>query len=101
MTSRSPNEILEETLQHVCEMDSSLDERLQRFAAVSRFLNPAYAKLIDELVDRLQRSNVGASTPSPGDPMPPFVRINHTDRTVASQRDAAHSRCSNADLPPS
>lgn len=83
MTSRSPNEILEETLQHVCEMDSSLDERLQRFAAVSRSLNPAYAKLIDELVDRLQRTNVGTSSPSPGDPMPPFLLTDHAGRMVA------------------
>ncbi len=82
MTDRSPNEILEETLQQVCEMESSLDERLQRFAAVSRELNPAYAGLIDDLIDRLRRSDAGATSPQPGDAMPPFLLSDHSGRMV-------------------
>jgi peroxiredoxin len=82
MTHRSPNEILEETLQQVCEMDGSLDQRLQRFAAVSRTLNPVYAGLVDELVDRLRRADAGAASPQPGDRMPPFLLSDHSGRMV-------------------
>ena len=52
--NRPPNQILEETFRQCCDMDASLNERLARFAAVSRKLNPAYANLIDQLVERIE-----------------------------------------------
>ncbi len=81
--NRPPNQILEETFRQCCDMDASLNERLARFAAVSRELNPAYANLIDQLVERIESNQAGTIGPQPGDPMPPFVLTDQTGRMVS------------------
>jgi len=81
--NRLPNEILEETFRQCCAMDASLNERLARFAAVARELNPSYASLVDQLVERLERHAAGTAGPQPGDPMPPFLLTDQTGRLVS------------------
>jgi peroxiredoxin len=81
--SRAPNEVLEETFRQCCEMDASLNERLARFAIVSRELNPSYATLVDQLIARLESSSAGTGGPRPGDPMPPFLLTDQTGRLVS------------------
>ena len=82
MTGKSPNQLLADALQQCCEIDASLSERLGRFAAISRDLNPSYAKLVDDLIGRLDRAGVGASSPKSGEPMPPFLLTDHAGRMV-------------------
>jgi peroxiredoxin len=83
LMNRPPNQILEETFRQCCDMDASLNERLARFAAVSRKLNPAYANLIDQLVERIESNQAGSGGPQPGDPMPPFLLTDQTGRMVS------------------
>ena len=81
--ARPANEVLEETFQQCCDMDASLNERLAHFAEVSRSLNPRYATLVDELVDRLARNGAGEGSPKPGDPMPGVLLSNQAGQLVS------------------
>src|SRR5437016_2750652 len=54
------------------DMDASLGERLDAFAASLRAINPPFAEAVDRLVERLQQAEVGARAPSVGDSLPPF-----------------------------
>ena len=72
------------------DMDASLNERLDAFAASVRALNPSFADAVDRLVSRLQKANVGAGAPDPGDLMPPFYL--RTRRAALSHS----TRCSGA-----
>jgi peroxiredoxin len=54
------------------DMDASLGERLDAFAASIRAISPPFAEAVDRLVGRLQEADVGAGAPVLGDPMPQF-----------------------------
>ena len=54
------------------DMDASLNERLDAFAASLRAINPSFAGAVDRLVSRLQKVKVGAGAPDLGNLMPPF-----------------------------
>jgi peroxiredoxin len=54
-------------------MDAPLDERLSAFADDVRRLAPAFADIVDRMVDRLHSSKAGETAPAVGEPMPSFV----------------------------
>jgi peroxiredoxin len=83
MASKQLAEALEEAFHHCCDMDASLNERLQTLADGVRTLSPTFADAVERLVNRLRQSGAGASAPLPGDPMPPFVLPNETGRMVS------------------
>ena len=78
----TPNASLEARFEECCELDASVNERLSRFAAISRELNPAYVALIDRLVERLQENRAGDAAPRPGEPMPSFCMPDENGNLV-------------------
>ena len=54
------------------DMDASLGERLDAFAASIRAISPPFSEAVDRLVGRLQKADVGAGAPGVGDLMPRF-----------------------------
>jgi peroxiredoxin len=73
---------LEEAFLYCRDMDASLNERLQTFAQAARALRPAMQEAVDRMVERLKAHEVGATSPGPGDPMPPFTLPDETGRIV-------------------
>jgi peroxiredoxin len=73
MTSKPLTVAIEDAIEHARNMDASVNERLSVIADGVRALNPHFASAVDRLIARLTDSNVGASSPAPGEPMPPFV----------------------------
>ena len=73
MTSKPLTVAIEDAIEHARNMDASVNERLKVIADEVRVLNPHFASAVDRLIARLTDSNVGASSPLPGEPMPPFV----------------------------
>jgi len=73
---------IEEAFVYCRDMDASLSERLDTFAAVSRALRPAMQEAIDRMVERLRAHQAGALAPGPGDLMPPFALPDETGRIV-------------------
>src|SRR5271167_984133 len=64
------------------EMDASLGERLDAFAASIRRIDPSFADAVDRLVSRLQRAEVGSGAPKVGDFLPPFYLPDERGRIV-------------------
>src|SRR4051812_1213581 len=75
MTSLSPAnaERLKSAFQRCRDMDSSLSEQLEAYAAAGRQIFPAYSEAVDRLVVRLHENGGGENAPRPGDMMPPFI----------------------------
>jgi peroxiredoxin len=65
------------------DMDASLGERLDAFAASIRATNPPFAEAVDRLIGRLRKAEVGAGAPSVGDPMPSFHLPDERGRIVS------------------
>ena len=57
-----------------CDMDGSLREQLEAYAAAGREIFPAYGEAVDRLVERLHANGGGENAPRPGDPMGSFNR---------------------------
>ncbi|WKA25906.1 peroxiredoxin-like family protein [Bradyrhizobium roseum] len=64
------------------DMEGSLREQLEAYAAAGREIFPAYGEAVDRLVERLLANGGGENAPRPGDPMPPFVLPDHQGRLV-------------------
>ncbi len=64
---------VEEAFLYCREMDASLSERLDTFAAVSRVLHPEMQDAVDRMVGRLKTHKAGALAPGPGEMLPPFA----------------------------
>lgn len=79
-------EVLEACTQRCREMDAPLAERLQAFAADVRRLSPEFADIVDRMVERLHSSEVGATAPRPGEPLPPFVLPDEAGRLVGLEQ---------------
>lgn len=73
MTSKPLTVAIEDAIDHARNMDASVNERLRVIADEVRALNPHFASAVDRLIARLTERKVGASSPAPGEPMPPFV----------------------------
>jgi peroxiredoxin len=82
MTTEPVADALEQALQQCRDMDASLGERLQAFAAQVRRLRPDFQNAVDALVDRLRNSDAGHNAPGPGDVMPPFLLPDDGGRLV-------------------
>ena len=85
MTSLSPAdaERLKLAFQRCREMEGTLNEQLQAYAAASREIFPAYGEAVDRLVVRINENGRGESAPRAGEPMPPFVLPDQSGRLVA------------------
>jgi peroxiredoxin len=80
MTSASIREAIGEAFRRSREMDASLSDKLQAFAAAGRGIQPRFAEAWDELIARLKKAGAGASAPQPGEQMPDFALPDHTGR---------------------
>jgi peroxiredoxin len=67
------------------DMDGTLGEQLEAYAAAGREIFPAYSEAVDRLVTRLRESGGGENAPLPGDSMPPFLLPDETGRLVSLQ----------------
>ncbi len=64
------------------DMEGSLREQLEAYAAAGREIFPAYGEAVDRLVTRLNANGGGENAPRPGDAMPPFVLPDEQGRLV-------------------
>jgi peroxiredoxin len=85
MTLLSPAdaEWLKLAFQRCREMEGTLNEQLQAYAAAGREIFPAYGEAVDRLVVRINENGGGQNSPCPGEPMPPFVLPDENGRLVA------------------
>ena len=65
------------------DMEGSLRERLEAYAAAGRDIFPAYSEAVDRLVERLKQNGGGESAPQPGEAMPPFMLPDERGQLVA------------------
>jgi len=73
---------VEEAFVYCRDMDASLSERLDTFAAAARALRPQAQEAVDRMVARLKAHEAGATAPKPGEPMPRFALPDETGRIV-------------------
>jgi peroxiredoxin len=64
------------------DMEGSLSEQLEAYAATGREIFPAYSDAVDRLVERIHQNGGGVSAPHPGETMPPFLLPDVTGRLV-------------------
>ena len=85
MTSLSPDnaERLKLAFQACRNMEGTLKEQLEAYAAAGREFFPAYGEAVDRLVARIHENGGGENAPRPGDPMPPFILPDVTGRLVS------------------
>src|SRR5258708_39564574 len=85
MTSLSPAnaERLKLAFQECRDMEGTLNEQLQAYAAAGREFFPAYGEAVDRLVARIHENGGGENAPRPGGPMPPFIFPDDTGRLVS------------------
>jgi peroxiredoxin len=85
MTSFSPAdaERLKLAFQRCREMEGTLNEQLEAYAAAGREIFPAYGEAVDRLVMRVHENGGGENAPRPGEPMPAFVLPDENGRLVA------------------
>jgi peroxiredoxin len=87
MTLLSPAdaERLRQAFQHCRDMEGTLGEQLEAYAAAGREIFPAYSEAVDRLVERIHENGGGENAPRPGEPMPSFLLPDETRRLVAMQ----------------
>ena len=84
MTQLSPAnaERLRQAFLQCRDLEGTLGERLQAYAAAGRDIFPAYSEAVDRLVARIHENGGGENAPRPGDPMPPFILPDEIGRLV-------------------
>src|SRR5262245_7890458 len=73
---------LQRAFQEARDLDGSLAERLDLFAAAVRQHNPAFDAVVERLIARLREHKAGEGAPKVGDAMPRFVLPDETGRMV-------------------
>jgi peroxiredoxin len=73
---------LEEAFAYCRDMDAPLNERLDAFSAVTRYLIPGYQEAVNRLVSRLKQFDAGKAAPKPGERMPSFAMPDETGHVV-------------------
>ena len=76
-------ERLKLAFQQCRDMEGTLREQLEAYAAAGREFFPAYGEAVDRLVARIQENGGGENAPRPGEPMPPFLLPDETGRLVS------------------
>ena len=64
------------------DMEGTLSEQLEAYAAAGREIFPAYGEAVDRLVQRIHENGGGENAPRPGEPMPPFMLPDDEGRLV-------------------
>ncbi len=67
------------------DMEGTLRQQLEAYAAAGREIFPAYGAAVDRLVTRLHENGGGENAPRPGEIMPPFMLPDETGRLVSLQ----------------
>ena len=85
MTQLTPAnaERLLSAFQRCRDMDGTLREQLEAYAAAGREIFPAYGEAVDRLVTRLHENGGGENAPRPGDLMPPFMLPDDSGKLVS------------------
>jgi len=65
------------------DMEGTLGEQLEAYAAAGREIFPAYSDAVDRLVERVHENGGGENAPRPGEPMPAFVLPDEAGRLVS------------------
>jgi peroxiredoxin len=65
------------------DMEGTLGEQLEAYAAAGREIFPAYGDAVDRLVERIHENGGGENAPRPGEAMPPFMLPDVTGRLVS------------------
>jgi peroxiredoxin len=65
------------------DMEGTLGEQLQAYAAAGREIFPAYGEAVDRLVARINDNGGGENAPRSGEAMPPFLLPDETGRLVS------------------
>ena len=76
-------ERLTQAFQQCRDMEGTLRDQLEAYAAAGREIFPAYGEAVDRLVARLNENGGGENAPRPGEVMPPFVLPDETGRLVS------------------
>jgi hypothetical protein len=77
---------LDDVFKECRDMDASLAERLASFAAAVHSRLPSFAAAVDRLVKRLSENGAGEAAPREGDPMPPFLLPDETNRLISLEQ---------------
>jgi len=85
MTSLTPADAdrLRLAFQQCRDMEGTLSEQLEAYAAVGREVFPAYGEAVDRLVVRVNQNGGGENAPRPGDQMPPFILPDESGALVS------------------
>jgi len=85
MTSLSPadSERLRQAFLRCSDMEGTLSDQLQTYAAAGREIFPAYGEAVDRLVARINENGGGENAPRPGEAMPLFLLPDVTGRLVS------------------
>jgi peroxiredoxin len=85
MTEFSPAnaERLKLAFQQCRDMEGTLRDQLEAYAAAGREFFPAYGEAVDRLVARIHENGGGENAPRPGEPMPPFLLPDDNGRLVS------------------
>lgn len=75
-------ELLKLAFQRCRDMEGTLRQQLEAYAAAGRQIFPAYSEAVDRLVARIRDNGSAKNAPRPGDPFPPFVLPDQTGRLV-------------------
>jgi peroxiredoxin len=67
------------------DMEGTLGEQLEAYAAAGREIFPTYSDAVDRLVERIHENGGGENAPRPGEAMPPFLLPDETGRLVSLQ----------------
>jgi peroxiredoxin len=65
------------------DMEGTLGEQLEAYAAAGREIFPAYSDAVDRLVERIHENGGGENAPRPGEPMPAFMLPDERGRLVS------------------
>ena len=65
------------------DMEGTLSEQLEAYAAAGREIFPAYSDAVDRLVERIHENGGGENAPQPGDVLPPFILPDEAGRLVS------------------
>jgi peroxiredoxin len=87
MTSLSSADVerLRQAFLRCRDMEATLGEQLDAYAAAGREIFPAYSDAVDRLVARIQENGGGANAPRSGDAMPPFLLPDESGGLVSLQ----------------